>query len=282
MHNAHSHSPILYGTSLLLSNACPILYIASDPEAITAQEGIGILLGQPTFDQTALTWMQLLASLCRHQIKDVANSSSQFLPRKTVHPDVLLCERCRHPSQASKMNHNLTFRPKDPAEIAEVHGDTQSQAHHGTLHGPIVLSIRERASHTSHTNPPSIPVQEASPPRVSEHHDTLHKLPLPTPNRFCLPVREHHYHGPYHVSQPGQNSTAALRTRILTSIDYYFMLQIELIAPKDMLELQDMWQRVIDDVDDLVSTVGIAAAEALVEGLLGDDWKVKVHYENVG
>jgi len=46
------------------------------------------------------------------------------------------------------------------------------------------------------------------------------------------------------------------------------MLQIELIATKDMVELQDMWQRVIDDVDDLVSTVGIAAAEALVEGLL--------------
>ena len=60
------------------------------------------------------------------------------------------------------------------------------------------------------------------------------------------------------------------------------MLQIELIATKDMVELQDMWQRVIDDVDDLVSTVGIAAAEALVEGLLGDDWEMQVRYENVG
>jgi len=55
LHNAHSHSPILYGTSLLLTNACPILYIASDPEAITAQESIGILLEQPAFEKTALT-----------------------------------------------------------------------------------------------------------------------------------------------------------------------------------------------------------------------------------
>jgi len=55
LYNAHSHSPILYGTSLFLSNACPILYITSDPEAITAQEIIGILLEQPAFDKTALT-----------------------------------------------------------------------------------------------------------------------------------------------------------------------------------------------------------------------------------
>jgi hypothetical protein len=223
--------------------------------------------------------MQLLASFCRHQIKEVANS--QLLPRKTVDPDILLCERCRHPPQASKMNHNLVFRPKDPAKTAEAHGDTQSQVHHGTLHGPIVLSIRERALYTSYIATSSVPAQEASPPRSTNHHDTSHKHPLPTLNRFCLPIREQQYHGPYHTSQP-QNGTAALRTRILTSIDYYFMLQIELIATKDMVELQDMWQRVIDDVDDLVGTVGIAAAEALVEGLLGHDWKMKVRYENVG
>ena len=177
------------------------------------------------------------------------------------------------------MNHNLAFRPKDPAETAEVHDETQSQAYHGTLHGPIVLSIRERAPHANTLSIPSVSAQEASPPRLPNHHDTLHKHS--PPHRFCLPIRENQYHGPYHISQ-SQNGTAALRTRILTSIDYYFMLQIELIEPKDMVELQDMWQRVIDDVDDLVSTVGIAAAEALVEGLLGDDWKMKVRYGNAG
>jgi len=244
------------------------MHIASDPQVITAQESTSILLKQqPTFDKTALTCMQLLASICCHQIKEVANSSTQFLPRKTVDPDIPLCERCRHPRQAFKMNHNLVIRPKDAAEIAEVHGDTQNQTHHGTLHEPILLSIREKAPHTSRADMSSITAQDSSPPRFALHYDTLHKHSLPIPSRFCLPIREQQYHGPYHTSQH-QNGTAAIRTRILTSIDYYFMLQIELIATKDMVELQDMWQRVIDDVDDLVSTVGIAAAEALVEGLL--------------
>lgn len=46
------------------------------------------------------------------------------------------------------------------------------------------------------------------------------------------------------------------------------MSQIDLIWPGDIVDLHDHWQKLIDDVEDLVGTVGWERAEKLVEGVL--------------
>lgn len=54
------------------------------------------------------------------------------------------------------------------------------------------------------------------------------------------------------------------------AVDYYFMTQIEHQPAQHMVDLQDMWTQLIEDVEDIVNTVGIEKAEMLVQDLIGD------------
>jgi len=65
---------------------------------------------------------------------------------------------------------------------------------------------------------------------------------------------------------------------ILASIDFYFMQQVDLVWPGDIQKMQDCWQLLLKDVVDLVNTVGMEAAEQLVDGALGEDWRRQAGY----
>lgn len=60
---------------------------------------------------------------------------------------------------------------------------------------------------------------------------------------------------------------------ILGAIDLYFMQQIALVWPGHIEELQDCWAQLLGDVMDLVSTVGMDAAEALIDRMIGEEWR---------
>jgi len=57
------------------------------------------------------------------------------------------------------------------------------------------------------------------------------------------------------------------------------MQQIELVWPGNIQEMQDYWQVLLKDVADLVTTVGMEAAEALVDYHLGEDWRRLARYD---
>jgi len=56
------------------------------------------------------------------------------------------------------------------------------------------------------------------------------------------------------------------------------MQQVDLVWPGDIQEMQDFWQLLLKDVVDLVNTVGMEAAEQLVDGALGEDWRRQAGY----
>jgi hypothetical protein len=72
----------------------------------------------------------------------------------------------------------------------------------------------------------------------------------------------------------------ALHVRCQSAIDYYFMKRVENIPTEDMLQIHEMWQKMCEDVEDLANTIGMGAAEMLVEELLGPEWKNETGYQS--
>jgi len=56
------------------------------------------------------------------------------------------------------------------------------------------------------------------------------------------------------------------------------MHQVELIWPGDIKELQDYWQKLLCDVSDLVITVGMEDAEAMIDQAIGEEWRGRGGY----
>jgi hypothetical protein len=57
------------------------------------------------------------------------------------------------------------------------------------------------------------------------------------------------------------------------------MMRVEQTSSEEMVSVQDVWQKICHDVEDLANNVGMDAAEALVEELLGAEWQNETGYK---
>lgn len=191
------------------------------------------------------------------------------------------------------MQHNLAFRPKEMANDEAVAMTSNKVT--ATIKPHSQLCNKERQLHTPECIPieiPQLPTPPSTPPQPQHPSHTSKPLaaaappPSPTPSQITyledtftritlrtLPTLA----GGLPCYSEDLPCPQALH-HILVSIDFYFMQQVDLVWPGDIQEMQDYWQLLLKDVVDLVNTVGMEAAEQLVDGALGEDWRKQAGY----